>query len=185
MLLQKKVCMLGAHGVGKRSLTSTCEQPFAGQYATSVGVRICRKILEIDGRSLTLTIWDIADIDGFKWLQGYLRGMNGYLLVADGTRPETVQRVRDIFGQIWSFEQPQAASQDSASYVQFPYRKPFLLLLNKCDLTEEWKVEKSFLEILFNKGWPVEVVSAKENRGVEEAFLRLAREMLALQTTGK
>jgi len=183
MLLQKKVCMLGAHGVGKRSLTSRFEPPFAEQYATTVGVRICKKTFEIDGRSLTLSIWDIADWDRF---QCYLRGMNGYLLVADGTRPATVERVRDIFEQIWSFEQPQAASQDSASYVQFPYRKiPFLLLLNKCDLTEEWKIEKSFLQIFANKAWPVEVVSAKENKGVEEAFLRLAREMLALETAEK
>lgn len=67
---------------------------------------------------------------------------------------------------------------------QFPYRKiPFLLLLNKCDLTEEWKIEKSFLGILANKAWPVEVVSAKENKGMEEAFLRLAREMFEVEKT--
>ena len=41
------------------------------------------------------------------------------------------------------------------------------------------------LQIFANKAWPVEVVSAKESKGVEEAFLRRAREMLALETAGK
>jgi hypothetical protein len=184
-MLKKKVCMLGAHGVGKRSLTAGCEAPFAGQYATSVSVRICNKTLEIDGRSLALLIWDIADGDRWDGVSTQLRGMEGYLLVADGTRPDTVERARDIFEQIWSYEEPQPRGEKSATAEggdlreQFPYRKiPFLLLLNKCDLAEEWKIEKSFLEILANKKWPVEVVSAKENKGVEEAFLNLGRRIL-------
>ena len=68
--------------------------------------------------------------------------------------------------------------------MTIPYRKiPFLLLLNKCDLTEKWKIEESFLGILANKDWRVEVVSAKENKGVEDAFLRLAREMFGVEKT--
>ena len=52
----------------------------------------------------------------------------------------------------------------------------------------EWApepIEKSFLEIFANKAWPVEVVSAKENKEVEDASLRLAREMLALEEAAK
>jgi len=179
-MLTKKVCMLGAHGVGKRSLTSNfADQSSHEGHAGAVGVRICKKALAVDGREVWMMIWDITDWGRFGVVSGQLRGMNGFLLVADGTRAETIERVREIFEQIWAFEQPRAEGEESASYVQFPYRKiPFLLLLNKSDLTEEWKVEPSFLQILANKAWPVEVVSAKEDRGVEEAFLRLAREML-------
>jgi GTPase SAR1 family protein len=180
--------MLGAHGVGKRSLTAGCEAPFAGQHASSVSVRICEKTFQIDGRSVTLMIWDIADWDGWEAVSTLLRGMQGYLLVADGTRPETVERARDIFEQIWSYEEAQPRGEKSVTAEggglreQFPYRKiPFLLLLNKCDLTKEWKIEESFLKILANKAWPVEVVSAKENKGVEEAFSRLAREMFEME----
>jgi GTPase SAR1 family protein len=184
-MLQKKVCMLGAYGVGKRSLTAGCEAPFDGQYASSVSVRICKKNLEIDGRSVTLLIWDITDGNRWDVVSRLLRGMEGYLLVADGTRPDTVERARDIFEQIWSYEEPQPQGDKSITAEgggvreQFPYRKiPFLLLLNKCDLTKEWEIEKSFLQIFTNKGWPVEVVSAKENKGVEEAFLKLGRKIL-------
>lgn len=184
-MLQKKVCMLGAHGVGKRSLTAGFEVPLGAQYAAPVSVRICKTTLEIDGRSVTLMIWDIADWDRWDVVLTQLRGMEGYLLVADGTRPEAVERARDIFEQIWSYEKPQPQGDKSITAEgggvreQFPYRKvPFLLLLNKCDLTKEWKIEKSFLQIFANKGWPVEVVSAKENEGVEEAFLNLGRKIL-------
>ena len=165
-MLMKKVCMLGAYGVGKRSLTSRFEPPFsAGNYAQTISVRICKKTFEVEGRSFTMAVWDITDQDRFAVASTLLRGMSGYLLVADGTRPETIERVRDIFELIWALES---------------FRKiPFLLLLNKCDLTAEWKIEDSFLRIFANKGWPVEVVSARENKGVEQAFLRLAREMLA------
>jgi GTPase SAR1 family protein len=184
-MLQKKVCMLGAHGVGKRSLTAGCEAPFGGELSASVGVRICKKALEINGRGVTLMIWDIADWDRWGAASTLLRGMEGYLIVADGTRPETLERARAIFEQIWSYEEPQPTreksvmTEGSGFREQFPYRKvPFLLLLNKCDLTKEWKIEKSFLQIFANKAWPVKVVSAKENQGVEEAFLNLGRGIL-------
>jgi|SRR6516225_542822 GTPase SAR1 family protein len=187
-MLKKKVCMLGAFGVGKRSLIAAFERPFSGKHAATVGVRICKKTLEIDGRNITLLIWDITDSDRWDGASNYLRGMDGYLLVADGTRPDTVERARDIFEQIWSFEEPQGEKSVTAERgdlpEQFPYRKiPFLLLLNKCDLTEKWKIEESFLGILANKDWRVEVVSAKENKGVEDAFLRLAREMFGVEKT--
>ncbi len=125
----------------------------------------------MDGRSFKMMVWDIMDDDRFPTMTTLLRGMHGYLLVADGTRPATLERVRVIFERIWSLE---------------TFRKiPFLLLLNKCDLTAEWKIEDSFLRMLADKAWPVEVVSAKENKGVDEAFLRLAREMLASDNPAK
>ena len=186
-MLEKKVCMLGDYGVGKRSLTSRFEDPYAGEkYLRSICVRICKRMFEVDGRSFKMVVWDITDDDHFRTMISLLRGMQGYLLVADGTRPATLDRVRVIFEQIWSFEQPRADGEETASYVHFPYREiPFLLLLNKCDLTAEWKIDPSFLRMLANKAWPVEVVTAKENKGVDEAFLRLAREMLASDNPAK
>jgi hypothetical protein len=136
-----------------------------------------------------MAIWDVADRDNFDpGLMNYSRGMSGYLLVADGTRPSTLERAREIYERICSFEQPPPIIEESAGaephanklYVQFPYREiPFILLLNKSDLVEQWRLDKSNLEMLANKGWPVQVVSAKENKGVQEAFLSLGRRMLS------
>ena len=171
-MLEKKVCMFGDYGVGKRSLTSRFEDPFSDKnYVRSISMRICNRTFEVEGRPLKMMVWDITDDDRFRTTISLLRGMSGYLLVADGTRPKTVERARDIFERIWALE---------------AFRKiPFLMLLNKCDLTAEWKIDPSFLRMLANKAWPVEVVSAKENKGVDEAFLRLAREMLASDNPAK
>jgi GTPase SAR1 family protein len=192
-MLVKKVCMFGAHGVGKRTLTSRFQDDMDSErYTAAIGVRICRKVVVAGNQSVTMAIWDVADLDNFDAiLMNYSRGMSGYLLVADGTRPSTLERAREIYEQICSFEQPPPSSEEISGaephankpYVQFPYREvPFILLMNKSDLVEIWRIEKSNLEMLANKGWPVLVVSAKENEGVEDAFIRLGGRMLSQPT---
>jgi GTPase SAR1 family protein len=188
-MLEKKVCIFGAHGVGKRSLTSRFRDNTAAErYRAAVGVQICKKVVVVGDQTVTMAIWDVADLGHFDaGLMNYSRGMSGYLLVADGTRPSTLERAREIYEQISSFEeQPPSVEEISDAephankpYVQFPHREvPFILLLNKSDLVEQWRIERSNLEMLANKGWPVSVVSAKENEGVDEAFLSLGRRIL-------
>jgi GTPase SAR1 family protein len=191
-MVTKKICIFGAHGVGKRSLTSRFQDNRqAERYTATIGVQICKKEVVVGNQSVTMAIWDVADLDSSDAiLMNYSRGMSGYLLVADGTRPSTLERARDIYEQLCSFEEPPpsvdeivgAEPQATKPYVKFPYREvPFILLLNKSDLVEQWRIEKSNLEMLANKGWPVSVVSAKENEGVEEAFLRLGRRIMSLE----
>ena len=194
-MVTKKVCIFGAHGVGKRSLTSRFrDNTEEERYRAAIGVQISKKAVAVGDQNVTMAIWDVADLDQFDaMLMNYSRGMSGYLLVADGTRPSTLGRAREIYEQLCSFEEPPQSVEDTSDteprvnkpYVQFPYREvPFILLLNKSDLIEQWRIEKSNLEMLANKGWPVQVVSAKENEGVEEAFLSLGRRILN-QTAAK
>ena len=188
-MVTKKVCVFGAHGVGKRSLTSRFrDNTEEERYRAAIGVQISKRAVPVGNQSVMMAIWDVADIDKFDaMLMNYSRGMSGYLLVADGTRPSTLERAREIYEQLCSFEEPPQSVEDTSDaephvtkpYVQFPYRGvPFILLLNKSDLVEQWRIEKSNLEMLANKGWPVLVVSAKENEGVDEAFLSLGRRIL-------
>jgi GTPase SAR1 family protein len=188
-MVTKKVCIFGAHGVGKRSLTSRFrDNTEEERYRAAIGVQISKKAVAVGDQSVMVAIWDVADLDKFDaMLMNYSRGMSGYLLVADGTRPSTLERAREIYEQLCSFEEPPQSVEDTSDaephvtkpYVQFPYRGvPFILLLNKSDLVEQWRIEKSNLEMLANKGWPVRVVSAKVNEGVEEAFLSLGRRIL-------
>ncbi|HXP70105.1 MAG TPA: hypothetical protein VOA88_12535 [Candidatus Dormibacteraeota bacterium] len=194
-MLERKICLFGAHGVGKRSLTSRFrDNATAERYRAAIGVQVCKKVVVVGNQHLTMAIWDVADLDRFEaGLMNYSRGMSGYLLVADGTRPSTLERAREIYEQICSFEQPPPSVEETEAgepdakkpYVQFPYREvPFILLLNKSDLVEQWRFEKSNLEMLANRGWPVSVVSAKENEGVEEAFLSLGRRIIESSGSG-
>ena len=63
-MLQKKICMLGAFGVGKTSLVRRYVQSiFSDSYLTTVGVKIEKKTLEVNGESLIMLLWDIAGED--------------------------------------------------------------------------------------------------------------------------
>jgi small GTP-binding protein len=164
-MIQKKVCMLGATGVGKTSLVSRFVLSlFSDTYLTTIGVKVDKKSLSIDGRDVTLMLWDIYGQDEFQTVrESYLRGASGYLLVADGTRQLTLDTAREL--------------QKTAEGVIG--RVPFVLVLNKADLADEWRVDDRGLWRMAEDGWTVIRTSAKTGAGVEDAFRKLAQQMVA------
>jgi GTPase SAR1 family protein len=78
-MIQKKVCMLGSFSVGKTSLVRRfVESMFSDAYLTTVGVKIDKKPLQVEGNDLTLMLWDIYGEDDFqKMRMSYLRGARG------------------------------------------------------------------------------------------------------------
>jgi small GTP-binding protein len=163
-MIQKKICMLGAFAVGKTSLVSRfVSSIFSDKYLTTVGVKVDKKTLALDDQAVTLMLWDINGQDAFQTIQeSYLRGSAGYLVVADGTRPATLDTAVEIQGKA---EQVVGAV-------------PFMLVLNKSDLAAEWQLDDRALWKLAERGWPVLRTSAKTGAGVEETFLKLTRAML-------
>lgn len=156
--------MIGPSGVGKTSLVAKLvHSMFSDKYLTTVGVKIDKKSVTVDGTEMTLMIWDLAGDDDYQRLQtSYLRGTSGYLLVADGTRLITLDQVIEIQERV-------AAAVGAA---------PFLLALNKADLTTQWEITDERLADLKARGWHSFKTSAKEGAGVEEAFVELGRKML-------
>jgi hypothetical protein len=55
---------------------------------------------------------------------------------------------------------------------------PFILVMNKYDITDEWEIEPIELDRVIEKGWTVIKTSAKNGLGVEEVFQTLARKIL-------
>ena len=163
-MIQKKICMLGATGVGKTSLVSRYVLSlFSDTYLTTIGVKVDKKALAIDGQDVTLLLWDIYGEDEFQTVRtSYLRGTSGYLLVADGTRPLTLDTAHQL----------QKKAQSVIGQV------PFVLVLNKADLASDWHVDDRALWRLAEDGWSVMRTSAKTGEGVEEAFVRLARRIV-------
>jgi small GTP-binding protein len=163
-MIQKKVCMLGSFSVGKTSLVRRfVESLFSDAYLTTVGVKIDKKQLQVDGNDLTLMLWDIYGEDDFQKLRlSYLRGASGFLMVADGTRRATLDKALAI--------------KSEADKAMGPVQA--VLVLNKCDLTDQWEIEPEKEEALPAQGWKVIRTSAKTGQGVEEAFSLLARSML-------
>ena len=163
-MIQKKICMLGTFAVGKTSLVRRfVESIYSDEYHTTVGVKIDKKVVQLDEQEMMLLLWDIQGEESVQDLRrSYLRGAAGYLLVADGTRRDTLYRTRAI----------QTIVQETVGLA------PFLLLINKSDLTEEWSLEEREIEEMIDKGWQVIRTSAKTGVGVEAAFLTLAEKML-------
>jgi small GTP-binding protein len=163
-MLQKKVCMLGSFSVGKSSLVRRfVESIFDEQYHTTIGVKVDKKLVSANGEDLTLVLWDIHGEDVFQKMQmSYLRGMSGYLLVADGTRRQTLEDALALNDRV----------------VREIGRVPAVLVLNKHDLVSQWEIEPAQESQLAGAGWTIQHTSAKTGDAVETVFLKLAQAML-------
>ncbi len=161
---KRKVCLVGDFAVGKTSLTRRfVNNVFSDKYLTTVGVKIDTKVVEVnESQTAKLVVWDIAGESTVTSInENYMKGLAGYLLVADGTRPATIetalhlqQRTEEIFGSL-----------------------PFVFLLNKNDLETQWAVTDAQEQLLRDKGWKIFLTSAKSGAHVETAFSWLAREV--------
>jgi small GTP-binding protein len=163
-VIQKKICMLGGFAVGKTSLVKRLVSGmFSEKYLTTVGVKIDQKSLSVRGQDLLLVLWDLYGDDDFQKVRAsYLQGASGYILVIDGTRKETVE----VAGKL----------HELARKTIGPV--PFVLLLNKHDLVDEWVVECPMVSDLKDQACLVSMVSAKTGEGVEAAFFALSEAML-------
>lgn len=164
-MLQKKICMVGAFATGKSSLVAKFVfSIFSEKYQTTVGVKIDKKTVKVQEQELNLILWDLYGEDEFQKLRtSYLRGSSGYLLVVDGTRKSTLQTAFDL----------QKRVEESVGKV------PFILVLNKWDLEDEWELEAAKIEaVVEQKGWTVMKTSAKTGLNVEEIFYTLANQIL-------
>ncbi len=158
--LQKKICVLGGFGVGKTSLVKRyVESIFSETYLTTVGVKIDKKSVDLSGRTVNLILWDIAGEDDVSSVRlSYVRGAAGYILVADGTRRATLEVALSLRRRVEAESGP----------------LPFVLLLNKNDLKEQWAIPEEELEELRRSGWWARSSSARTGEGVEDAFKDLA-----------
>jgi small GTP-binding protein len=163
-MIKKKICMVGLYGVGKTSLVKRfVESIFDERYQTSVGVKIDRKDVTIGGRAVTLAIWDLAGEDELaEFRVSNVRGASGYILVADGLRQASLEKAFDLQKRIEAVLGP----------------LPFVLVLNKADLRQEWEIQPGAITGLRDDGWYTLETSAKSGDGVEEMFLALAKNML-------
>lgn len=163
-MIQKKVCMLGSFAVGKTSLVARFVRSiYSEKYHTTVGVKIDKKQVQVDGQGVNLILWDLYGEDEFQKVHmSYLRGAAGYLLVIDGTRRETFDKALVL----------QQRAEEALGKI------PFVVVLNKVDMKDSWEVDDRVVEELIQKGWHVIHGSAKTGLGVEEAFLTLAKEVL-------
>ncbi|MCH2189961.1 MAG: GTP-binding protein [Gammaproteobacteria bacterium] len=153
-MIKKKVCMVGEFSVGKTSLTQKfVNNVFSETYLTTIGVKIDTVQIE----DTKLVIWDIAGRDSLSPINAsYLVGAAGVVLVADGTRLQTVESISEIWSTV----------REKIGEV------PCVVALNKADL-EDWCVDNTTIESLRDRGWDVFETSAKDGVMVESLFHKI------------
>jgi small GTP-binding protein len=163
-VIQKKVCMVGFFATGKTSLVRQfVHAKFSDKYLSTVGVKVDRKEVVVDGNPVHLLLWDLEGRDGVQDFQAsYLRGASGIIYVADGTRRETYTQLHELRETV----------RGTIGNV------PEVAAVNKVDLNDQWMLTERDREELARLPWRVVVTSAKTGDGVEGAFLWLAESMV-------
>jgi len=153
-----KVVMLGAPAVGKTSLVRRfVHEVFDDEYRSTLGVKVDRKNVDVDGKTVNLLLWDVhGETDGIVVTPSYLQGAHAAILVFDATRPETMEMAAELG------RRARDNSPGVAVYV----------VANKTDLEVNWPAIGRATEAAgFDS---VLSTSAKTGDGVEQLFIDLA-----------
>jgi small GTP-binding protein len=171
-VISQKMCLIGDFGVGKTSLIRRfVDDQFRDEYLSTVGVKISSKVVEVTladqvQQKVKLLIWDLEGHTKFKSISpNYLQGAKGALIVADFTRPETIESLTNHI-QLFTSANPKGS---------------ILLALNKIDLVEQEVVDR--LTNLAqtqesNRVFGVYQTSAKTGKDVDTIFSDLVLNML-------
>jgi small GTP-binding protein len=156
--------MVGAFATGKTSLVSRfVSSIFSENYHTTVGVKIDKKTVNLQEQTINLILWDLYGEDDFQKVRmSYLRGSSGYLLVVDGTRKNTLEKALNL----------QTRVEETIGKV------PFIMMLNKWDLTDEWEIDSVEIDAIKQKNWIVMKTSAKTGQGVAEVFQTITKKIM-------
>jgi len=165
-LVSLKVLVLGEAGVGKSSLMLRfTDEKFSADLLPTVGIDFRVKVVEHRGYSVKLAIWDTAGQERFRNITAaYYRGAQGVVLVYDITNRKSFEKIGG-----WLQEEERYNGDKTVK----------LLVGNKSDRGGRRKVG-----VQEAKDWAERYnmifveTSAKDNTGVEQAFLELVDRVL-------
>lgn len=172
MEISKKVCMLGAFGVGKTSLVRRfIYNLFDEKYMTTIGVQVSHKQLEsiLKPHSKTpvrlkIILWDLAHIEKInEIIKNYFRGSHGAIVVFDITRPQTFSFYNEFIN----------------IFLEINPKSSMIFVANKIDLvTAENQVDEQFIAMTQQYLVPHFYTSAKTGKNIENAFNKLGQMLI-------
>lgn len=165
-----KLCIFGAGGVGKTTLiTRFVTKIFEDNIKMTIGADFSIKNVDVEGKTLTLRIWDFAGEERFRvLLPSFAKGADGGIFMFDITRYSSV---KDIDDWLSIFEY----------FVSEKERKiPIIMVGGKSDLEEKRSVQIEEAIELANKYKLLGYIecSSKTGDNVEEIFESIAKKMI-------
>ncbi|XP_070558676.1 ras-related protein Rab-43-like [Ptychodera flava] len=161
-----KIVLIGDAGVGKTCVVQRFKSgTFLEKQHSTIGVDFTMKTLHIDGKRVKLQVWDTAGQERFRTItQSYYRSANGVIIAYDITKKETFNNVPRWMEDVKKYA--------GGNVIQ-------MLIGNKCDLTELREVHFSDAKALATHHAMLDCfeTSAKDASNVDEAFLKMAREL--------
>ncbi|MGB5366040.1 MAG: Rab family GTPase [Polyangiales bacterium] len=171
MRLRRKVCLLGASGVGKSSLVRRfVEGSFDQAHNPSIAMSIFSGTVELGDVALEMMLWDPAGAEpGGQYNRSFISGASGLIFVVDATRPQTLDTLLEA----------------QAKERGFIGSRPAILVANKADLTGDFALSKAQIDAAGKLDWRLIQASAKTGDNVGKVFTTLAELMLeARKATG-
>lgn len=160
-MISKKVILTGSFGVGKTSLFEQfLYSKFSQKYLTTIGVKVDKKVLNINGKELSMIIWDIAgEVRQDKVPNSYFLGTAAIIYVFDITRKSTYEDL----------------DMDIAHLKKMLPNGITSIVGNKVDLVNDEFVQ----ELKQNIPLPWDILtSAKTGKNVEQLFLNIGQKLL-------
>ena len=165
-----KLCIFGDGGVGKTTLIRRfVTRIFEKDIKMTIGADFSVKNVEIEGKKVTLRIWDFAGEERFRvLLPSFAKGAEGGIFMYDITRYSTLKNIRDwlsIFEYFISEEQ---------------VKIPIVMVGGKLDLEDRRSIEIEEASELSNSYDLLGYFecSSKTGNNVEEIFEFMTRKMM-------
>ncbi len=171
-LMRYKMILFGNEGVGKTSLVERfVNDKFNQNYLATIGYNVYEKRIFHTDAVISLMVYDIGGQERFDNLRKqYAKGANTAFIVYDVTDPNS-------FNSIIKWK---------TDLTEYAGAIPFIVIGNKTDLEAERQITKedALKRCTLLGGLAYYETSAKNGKGVEDAFYQLALMTYSCYSTG-
>ena len=160
------ILLVGDANVGKTSiLLKYTENFFPNQYQATIGVEYKMKIIKLNNMNIKLQIWDTAGQERYKSIaKNFFHSANGVFLVFDITDKKSFENLNK-----WIEDVKENSPKDCK----------YIIIGNKSDLSDQRTISTFEIDnFVKEKKSSYFEVSAKNDEGLNDAFINLSKEII-------
>ena len=166
IFINLNILLVGDANVGKTSiLLKYTENFFPNQYQATIGVEYKMKIIKLNNMNIKLQIWDTAGQERYKSIaKNFFHSANGVFLVFDITNKQSFENLNK-----WIEDVKENSPKDCK----------YIIIGNKSDLSDQRTISTFEIDnFVKEKKSSYFEVSAKNDEGLNEAFINLSKEII-------